>query len=131
MKPWVKYSIVRLGIFVVALVLFVLLLPNPYVATLLAAVVAFCVSYIFFAGLRRQVALELADRRSRPEPLDRDTLAEDDDLAEQDARLAAAPTAADEEPPSKPSEPSEPGESGESVEPGAEKTPSQPDPRDA
>nr|WP_279589047.1 DUF4229 domain-containing protein [Frigoribacterium endophyticum] len=93
----------RLGIFLVALVLFVLLLPNPYLATLLAAVVAFCVSYIFFAGLRREVALELADRRSRPEPLDRDTLAEDDDLAEQDARLAEAeaeapaadPTAAD------------------------------------
>ncbi|NII50018.1 DUF4229 domain-containing protein [Frigoribacterium endophyticum] len=103
MKPWVKYTVLRLGIFLVALVLFVLLLPNPYLATLLAAVVAFCVSYIFFAGLRREVALELADRRSRPEPLDRDTLAEDDDLAEQDARLAEAeaeapaadPTAAD------------------------------------
>jgi hypothetical protein len=102
-KPWVKYTVLRLGIFLVALVLFVLLLPNPYLATLLAAVVAFCVSYIFFAGLRREVALELADRRSRPEPLDRDTLAEDDDLAEQDARLAEAeaeahsadPTAAD------------------------------------
>lgn len=99
MKPWVKYTVLRLGIFLVALVLFVLLLPNPYLATLLAAVVAFCVSYIFFAGLRREVALELADRRSRPEPLDRDTLAEDDDLAEQDARLAeadAAPAAPDE-----------------------------------
>ncbi|QNE44663.1 DUF4229 domain-containing protein [Frigoribacterium sp. NBH87] len=98
MKPWVKYTVLRLGIFLVALVLFVLLLPNPYLATLLAAVVAFCVSYIFFAGLRREVALELADRRSRPEPLDRDTLAEDDDLAEQDARLAeadAAPAAPD------------------------------------
>jgi len=97
-KPWVKYTVLRLGIFLVALVLFVLLLPNPYLATLLAAVVAFCVSYIFFAGLRREVALELADRRSRPEPLDRDTLAEDDDLAEQDARLAeadAAPAAPD------------------------------------
>ena len=95
MKPWVKYTVLRLGIFLVALVLFVLLLPNPYLATLLAAVVAFCVSYIFFAGLRREVALELADRRSRPEPLDRDTLAEDDDLAEQDARLAEADAAPD------------------------------------
>lgn len=86
MKPWVKYTIVRLGVFLVALVVFVLLLPNPYLATLLAALVAFCVSYIFFAHLRREVALELAERRSRPEPLDRDSLAEDDELAEHDAR---------------------------------------------
>ena len=86
MKPWVKYTIVRLGVFLVALVVFVLLLPNPYLATLLAALVAFCVSYIFFARLRREVALELAERRSRPEPLDRDSLAEDDELAEHDAR---------------------------------------------
>ena len=86
MKPWVKYSIVRLGVFLVALVALVLLLPNPYLATLIAAVVAFCVSYLFFAPLRRQVALELADRRSKPEPLDGDSLAEDAELAERDAR---------------------------------------------
>lgn len=86
MKPWVKYSIVRLGVFLVALVVLVLLLPNPYLATLIAAVVAFCVSYLFFAPLRRQVALELAERRSKPEPLDGDSLAEDAELAERDAR---------------------------------------------
>jgi hypothetical protein len=81
-KPWVKYSIVRLGVFLVALVVLVLLLPNPYLATLIAAVVAFCVSYLFFAPLRRQVA----ERRSKPEPLDGDSLAEDAELAERDAR---------------------------------------------
>ena len=86
MKPWVKYTIVRLGVFLVALVVLVLLLPNPYLATLIAAVVAFCVSYLFFAPLRRQVALELAERRSKPEPLDGDSLAEDAELAERDAR---------------------------------------------
>jgi hypothetical protein len=80
-KPWVKYSIVRLGVFLVALVVLVLLLPNPYLATLIAAV-----SYLFFAPLRRQVALELAERRSKPEPLDGDSLAEDAELAERDAR---------------------------------------------
>jgi hypothetical protein len=91
-KPWVKYTIIRLGVFLVALVVLVLLLPNPYLATLIAAVVAFCVSYLFFAPLRRQVALELAERRSRPEPLDGDSLAEDAELADRDARDADAGT---------------------------------------
>ncbi|MBD8609877.1 DUF4229 domain-containing protein [Frigoribacterium sp. CFBP 13729] len=95
MKPWVKYTIVRLGVFLVALVVLVLLLPNPYLATLIAAVVAFCVSYLFFAPLRRQVALELAERRSKPEPLDGDSLAEDAELAERDAREAGTGTASD------------------------------------
>jgi hypothetical protein len=91
-KPWVKYTIIRLGVFLVALVVLVLLLPNPYLATLIAAVVAFCVSYLFFAPLRRQVALELAERRSRPEPLDGDSLAEDAELADRDARDADTST---------------------------------------
>jgi hypothetical protein len=91
-KPWVKYTIIRLGVFLLALVVLVLLLPNPYLATLIAAVVAFCVSYLFFAPLRRQVALELAERRSRPEPLDGDSLAEDAELADRDARDADAGT---------------------------------------
>ena len=69
MKPWVKYTIVRLGVFLVALVVLVLLLPNPYLATLIAAVVAFCVSYLFFAPLRRQVALELAEPSGDWEPI--------------------------------------------------------------
>jgi hypothetical protein len=89
-KPWVKYTIIRLGVFLLALVVLVLLLPDPYLATLIAAVVAFCVSYLFFAPLRRQVALELAERRSRPEPLDGDSLAEDAELADRDARDADA-----------------------------------------
>lgn len=97
MKPWVKYTIVRLGVFLVALVVLVLLLPNPYLATLVAAVVAFCVSYLFFAPLRRQVALELAERRSKPEPLDGDSLAEDAELAERDAREAGTGTASDDD----------------------------------
>jgi hypothetical protein len=96
-KPWVKYTIVRLGVFLVALVVLVLLLPNPYLATLVAAVVAFCVSYLFFAPLRRQVALELAERRSKPEPLDGDSLAEDAELAERDAREAGTRTASDDD----------------------------------
>jgi hypothetical protein len=96
-KPWVKYTIVRLGVFLVALVVLVLLLPNPYLATLVAAVVAFCVSYLFFAPLRRQVALELAERRSKPEPLDGDSLAEDAELAERDAREAGTRTRSDDD----------------------------------
>jgi hypothetical protein len=81
-KPWLKYSIVRLGLFAVVLGLLLVLRFDPFWATLIAAVVGFCVSYLFFAPLRRKVALDLADRRSRPAKLDDDSVAEDEAIAD-------------------------------------------------
>jgi hypothetical protein len=82
-KPWLKYSIVRLGLFAVVLGLLLVLRFDPFWATLIAAVVGFCVSYLFFAPLRRKVALDLADRRSRPAKLDDDSVAEDEAIADE------------------------------------------------
>jgi len=87
-KPWLKYSIVRLGLFAVVLGLLLVLRFDPFWATLIAAVVGFCVSYLFFAPLRRKVALDLADRRSRPAKLDDDSVAEDEAIAEDDGERA-------------------------------------------
>jgi hypothetical protein len=81
-KPWLKYSIVRLGLFAVVLGLLLVLRFDPFWATLIAAVVGFCVSYLFFAPLRGKVALDLADRRSRPAKLDDDSVAEDEAIAD-------------------------------------------------
>ena len=75
-KPWVLYSLIRVGIFVVV---FGLLLLTPiwtWVSAIIAAVVGLCVSYIFFGKLRDAVALDLAQRRARPAG-DADTAAED------------------------------------------------------
>jgi hypothetical protein len=87
-KPWLKYSIVRLGLFAVVLGLLLVLRFDPFWATLIAAVVGFCVSYLFFATLRRKVALDLADRRSRPAKLDDDSVAEDEAIADDDVDRA-------------------------------------------
>jgi len=91
-KPWLKYSIVRLGLFALVLGVLLVLRFDPLWATLIAAVVGFCVSYLFFAPLRRRVALDLAERRSRPARLDDDSAAEDEALADDDRSHRPDPT---------------------------------------
>ena len=72
MKAWVIYSIARIGVFVVAcVVLWLLLGPLGgqlwWLGFLCAAIIAFCISYIFFGRLRARVAGELAASRT-PKP---------------------------------------------------------------
>jgi len=85
-KPWVTYSIVRLGLFAIALAVLLLLGFDPLWAAVLAAVIGFCVSYIFFAKLRTQVASSLAERRAAPPEKHVDDAVEDDALDGRDAR---------------------------------------------
>jgi ABC-type bacteriocin/lantibiotic exporter with double-glycine peptidase domain len=75
-KPWVAYSLLRVGIF--ALVFAVLLLASApwWLAAIIAAVIGFTVSYIFFGRLRDAVARDIVARRARP-AADSDTAAED------------------------------------------------------
>lgn len=59
-----KYSLIRLGVFAVT---FILLMVTDrvdwWLAAIIAAVVSFCVAYVFFAKLRDAVALDLQSRR--------------------------------------------------------------------
>lgn len=99
MNPWIKYSLVRLGLFGAAFALLFLVLPAPLesvgitgfavvvIAAVVAAIVALTVSYIFFARLRDAVAVDLAERRRRP-TVDPDAAAED--AAAEDAAVDAA-----------------------------------------
>ena len=75
-KPWVAYSLIRLGVF--AAVLAILLLANVpwWLSAIIAAIVGLCVAYIFFGKLRDAVALDIAERRARP-TADTDSVAED------------------------------------------------------
>lgn len=85
MKPWLVYSIVRLGLFALAFAVLSLLGFDWLWAALLAAVIGFCVSYLAFDRLRRQVATSLAERRAAPAVKDADSSAEDDALDERGA----------------------------------------------
>lgn len=94
-NPWIKYSLVRLGIFLAAFAVLYLALPAPLesigivgfativIAAVTAAVIALTVSYIFFAKLRDAVALDLAERRRKP--------VADPDAAAEDAAAEDAP----------------------------------------
>ena len=88
MSPWIRYTLVRLGIFAAAFTVLYLVLPTPLasvdvvgfaaivVVALVAAIIALTLSYIFLGSLRDAVALDLASRRARPS-LDPDADAED------------------------------------------------------
>ena len=81
MRPWIKYSLIRLSIFVVVLAVLLILQVNPFISTVIAAIAGFVVSYIFFRKIRDQVAAEFAARNEKPEPIKNvDTDAEDEAL---------------------------------------------------
>ena len=76
-KPWVLYSLVRVGVF--ALVFAGLMATQRvewWLAAILAAVIGLCVAYIFFGKLRDAVALDIVKRRASTAK-DEDQLAED------------------------------------------------------
>jgi uncharacterized membrane protein len=64
MRPWIAYTLVRLGLFAVIFVLLYLLGVPWWAAALLAAALGFLVAYIFFRGLRARVAADLARNRA-------------------------------------------------------------------
>lgn len=76
MKPWLAYSLVRLGVF--ALAFAVLMIANVpfWLSAIIAAVIGLCVGYIFFGRLRDAVARDIVERRARPAG-DADSAAED------------------------------------------------------
>jgi L-lactate permease len=80
-RPWIKYTIARLAIFAIALAILLTTRMNPFLATVIAAIVGLALSYIFFRKLRGDVASEFAARNEKPEVVRNvDTEAEDDAL---------------------------------------------------
>jgi uncharacterized membrane protein YdjX (TVP38/TMEM64 family) len=78
---WIKYLLVRLGIFAVVLAVLLVCQVNPFIATVVAAVAGFVLAYIFFRKLRDQVAKEFSARNEKPTPVRNvDTDAEDEAL---------------------------------------------------
>ncbi len=59
-----KYFLIRAGVFVPLLVLFLLLGMAPILAGIFAVLIAFCVSYLFFRPQREAAAEQLRNRFS-------------------------------------------------------------------
>jgi Protein of unknown function (DUF4229) len=64
---WLWFSLLRIGIFAVVLTILLLVLPvPPWVSAIVAALIAFCISFIFLHRPRGELAVQL-DRMRRGE----------------------------------------------------------------
>ncbi|MFD1715283.1 DUF4229 domain-containing protein [Amnibacterium flavum] len=87
----VWYTLIRLGIFAVVLTVLLIVLPiEPWISTIIAAVIAFCVSYIFLSKPRAVISEQIATVRSGAVPRSADS-----DDAVEDAAVGDAPAAGD------------------------------------
>jgi Ca2+/Na+ antiporter len=80
MTRWISYSLIRLGIFTAIFVLLMALSLTWWVSALLATVIAFTLSYIFFYRQRAELAKDLENRLKRRRNVDPDSQSEDDAL---------------------------------------------------
>lgn len=81
MPAWIKYLLVRVGIFAVVLAVLLVFQVNPFVSAVVAAIAGFVLGYVFFRKLRDQVAAEFAARNEKPTAIRNvDTDAEDEAL---------------------------------------------------
>ncbi|PPL14627.1 DUF4229 domain-containing protein [Microterricola pindariensis] len=92
-RSWITFTVVRLLAFFVPLIVLLFIQVNPWIATVLAAVIGLCVSFIFFRKPRESVARELYEvRHAEKAPVREDDEVEDavlDALGETPAAPAA------------------------------------------
>ena len=74
MKPWLVYSLVRLGLFAaVFALLYGVLNFEPWLAAVIAAIVGLCLAYLFFRPQRdRAISLIIAKPETRGDELAED-----------------------------------------------------------
>jgi hypothetical protein len=88
---WLWYSLIRVALF--ALILWILLqvLPiDPVITTVIAAVIAFCLSYIFLSGPRAAVSQQIDSARRAAGSPSQDESDEDAELGSEGERGAQA-----------------------------------------
>ena len=79
MSPWIRYSLVRLGIFGAVFLLLFVLGFQWWVALLFATVISFTAGYIFFAKTRDEIVTSLRERAEKKKAASRDVDAEVED----------------------------------------------------
>ena len=77
MKPWVLYSLLRVGIFAVAFAVLMLVGFVPWLAAIVAAVIGLCVSYLFLGRTREAMSQDLYKSRNVDGAIVNDEEAED------------------------------------------------------
>ncbi len=83
MSPWIRYSLVRLGIFGAVFVLIYLFGFPWWVALIFATILSFTAGYVFFSQTRDQIVQDMKKRAERKKTRHRDIDAEvEDSLSE-------------------------------------------------
>ena len=68
MRPWIKYSLIRIVLFAGVLTVLMVFTNFPvWLSPIIAAIIGLCVSYIFFRPQRDAVAESIVARRARGE----------------------------------------------------------------
>jgi hypothetical protein len=77
-RTWVWFSVIRIGLFAVVLTVLLFVLPvEPWISTVVAAVIAFCLSFLFLGRPRAELARQL-DRARRGEQVPKRAPSDDD-----------------------------------------------------
>jgi uncharacterized protein DUF4229 len=94
LPPWVTYTVLRLLLIAVPLVILLLLQVPWWLSATIAAVVGLCLSYLLLGSSRAKVSSEIYAARNRKAAVPADDEAEDSvvDAAQADAAQGAAPT---------------------------------------
>jgi hypothetical protein len=79
MNQWLAYVVARLGVFVVALAVLVIVRVDWGWAAVFATLIALAISLLFLGQLRQRAANDLQRRTEKPSP--------DNDSATEDAQL--------------------------------------------
>ncbi len=79
MSPWITYTLARLGFFVVALVILLLVGTGWIWGAIFATLISFALSVLLLSGLRQRIASDIQRRVEKPTP-DIDSDVEDDQI---------------------------------------------------
>lgn len=89
MKPartWLVYTLIRLGLFAMVLVVLMLLQITPWLAAVIAALISLCISIIFLRKPREEASRTLYEARtSRNQASGRPSATSEDESVEDDA----------------------------------------------
>ncbi|WP_382309693.1 DUF4229 domain-containing protein [Herbiconiux sp. UC225_62] len=89
MKPgrtWLVYTLIRLGLFAGVLILLLLLQITPWLAAVIAALIALCISIIFLRKPREEASKTLYEaRNNRGQAASRPSASREDESVEDDA----------------------------------------------
>jgi mannitol-specific phosphotransferase system IIBC component len=69
---WIKYTVIRLGLFLLLTIVIALIGASWLIAAVLAAMISFAVSVIFLSGMRDELSKQIYQKRNKNNDSDAD-----------------------------------------------------------